>query len=53
MKHSILFDPSFSMLEVELEKGGESFFINEFRSTEGKPAKVTIAPTLCGAIIHK
>lgn len=101
MKHSILFDPSFSMVEVELEKGevlqaeagamvsrdsnvtmttsmnagksvgffqkvknffvaivkkmlgGESFFINEFRSSNSSPAKVTIAPTLCGAVVHK
>jgi len=33
--------------------GGESFFINEFQSSDGNTSTVTIAPTLAGAIIHK
>lgn len=101
MKHSILFDPSFSMLEIELAPGevlqaeagamvsrssnvemdtkmnagqsvgfmqklksifvavikkllgGESFFINEFRSTGNQGATVTLAPVMCGAVVHR
>jgi uncharacterized protein (TIGR00266 family) len=101
MNHSVLFDPSYSMLEIELAPGevlqteagskvtrsanvnmdtrmnagkhvgfwakckailialvkkfagGESFFINEFSSTDGKPCNITIAPALPGSIIHR
>lgn len=99
MKHSILFDPSYSMLEVQLEPGetlqaesgamvsrstntnmdtsmnagrepgfvqtlkaiavalikkllgGESFFVNEFSSSDNNPTTVTIAPKLPGSIV--
>ena len=101
MQHSILFDPSFSMLEVELKPGevlqaeagamvsrtdnvnmetrmnagasvgfvqkvksifiaivkkvlgGESFFINEFSSSDQSQAMVTLAPVMTGAVLHK
>lgn len=101
MKHAVLFDPSYSMLEIELGTGevlqteagsmvtrssnanmttrlnagkhtgfwakckailvaiikkfvgGETFFINEFSSTDSKPCFVTIAPALPGSIIHR
>jgi uncharacterized protein (TIGR00266 family) len=101
MNHAILFDPSFSMLEVELVPGevlqaeagsmvsrsrniamktrmnagaavgfwkkcrsllialikkvlgGESFFVNEFSSSDGAPATVTVAPVMPGSIIHR
>lgn len=101
MKHEILFDPSFSMLEIELNPGevlqaeagslvsrdvhmtmttkmnagqsvgfvqkaksffvalikkflgGETFFINEFTCAQNQTAKITLAPTMVGAILHK
>lgn len=33
--------------------GGESFFINEFSSSDGVPATVTIAPVLPGSIVRR
>lgn len=101
MKHEVLFDPSFSQLDIELAPGevlqceagsmvsrsrnismstrmnagkaagfwqkfkafciaiikkmlgGESFFINEFRSSDSLPARISIAPTLPGCIVHR
>lgn len=101
MKHSILFDPSFSIVEIELSPGeilqaeagsmvsrttnvdmttrmnagksvgfvqklksffvavikkmlgGESFFVNEFVTSDQSSCTVTLSPVMTGAIIHK
>lgn len=101
MKHDILFDPSFSIVEIELASGevlqteagsmvsrsanvdmqtrmnagmsvgffqklksffvavvkkmlgGESFFVNEFKSSDSSPCTVTLSPVMTGAIVHR
>lgn len=54
-KHAGFFQKvkSFFLAIIKKILGGESFFINEFTSSDGNAATITIAPTLCGAVIHK